>query len=141
MLKPTIISIVIATALSIFLSYLIMFFDNIERFDDKIVKQNKEYIWVKQYYPRIRFENIKSYKLIAIEKTKKYKQKKVAYEGIIVDAEHGKDMLKLIDKNNKIVVVYDMPCSMIDECIDNINHKVKIIKQYYPREKYLCVID
>ena len=116
--------------------------------DDVILKETKDYIYVKKYKESI-IVNSKSFNIHIKDSTiYRYKQNKILYDGIIIYATHKpKHMvmiktIKYITKNNKkykqtsIKQINDIfTCAQVDKLKDKLNKRIIVTKTYYPKER------
>lgn len=102
--------------------------------DDKIVKEDKQHIYVKKYRTAIDMSAKQRKIYVDIDSTTyKYKQKEIITEGKLIAYYHGDNHRVCVrDKHTNKFVTVDVPCSQISKLHDtNKNQQIIIIYQYY----------
>lgn len=109
---------------------------------DVVVSENDKYITVKKYHtkPDVKYRQI----LFKTDSTLvKFKQKRIILDGHIISASHGDEHKAVIREwdTRKNVKTPSLSCSLVNYCNEHQSERVKILKQYYPKEKCFIITN
>lgn len=106
--------------------------------DDKIVKVDKQHIYVRKYRTSIDMSLKKRKVYVDIDSTVyKYKQKEIITEGKLIEYYHGDNHRVCVrDKHTNKFVTVEVPCTQISKLHDTKkNQQIIIYQYYYPSEE------